>query len=115
MLNIFKKFLDYNQREIDRLRKKVNQINELEDKARGLKTEYFIREAQELKKLIQTGKKSLDDSLPWTYAMVREAARRTLGQRHFDEQLIAAIALHEGKIAEQKTGEGKTLSATAPL
>src|SRR3990172_18310 len=94
MFNIFKKFFDYNEREIGRLRKKVEEINSLEDKAR---------------------KKTLDQALPWSYSLVREAARRILGQRHYDVQLMAGIALHEGKIAEQKTGEGKTLSAISPL
>lgn len=115
MLGFLKKFFDYNQREIKRLRKKVVEINALEDKARVLKEEDFKKETEKFKNQIQSGQKSLDEILPWAYALVREAARRTLGERHFDEQLMAAIALHEGKVAEQKTGEGKTLSATAPL
>lgn len=115
MFNIFKKLFDYNQREIGRLKKKVEQINSLEVKAKTLKDDQFRKETERFKEEINSGKKTLDEILPWAYALVREAARRTLGERHFDEQLMAAIALHEGKIAEQKTGEGKTLSATAPL
>ena len=115
MLNFLTKFFNYNQREINRLKKKVDEINKLEDKTRDLKDEDFSQETKKLKELVQSGKKSLDGTLPWSYALVREAARRSLGQRHFDVQLIAGIALHEGRIAEQKTGEGKTLSAVLPL
>src|SRR5438067_1507308 len=112
MLGIFKKFLDYNQREIDRFQKRVNEINELEDKARHLKDSDFAKETEILKKHIQSGKKKLDEVVTWSFALVREAARRTLDKRHYDVQLIAGLSLYEGKIAEQKTGEGKTLSAT---
>jgi preprotein translocase subunit SecA len=115
MFNIFKNFLDYNQKEVNRLQKKVDEINSLEDLARKLKDPDFKKETEKLKKQLSSGEKKLDEILPWAYALVREAARRVLGLRHFDEQFIAGIALHEGKIAEQKTGEGKTLSATAPL
>jgi preprotein translocase subunit SecA len=115
MLGFFKKFLDYNSREVDRLKKKVEEINKLEDWARKLKESEFKKQTQQFKEEIASDKKTLDDVLPQAYAMVREASRRVLGQRHFDVQLIAGIALHEGKIAEQKTGEGKTLSATLPL
>src|SRR3989338_1057043 len=115
MLNIFKNLFDYNSKEFVRLPKKVDEINALEDTARKLKDEDFKRETEKLKEQVTTGKKTLDDVLPWAYAMVREASRRLSGQRHYDVQLMAGIALHEGKVAEQKTGEGKTLSATAPL
>ncbi len=115
MLNIFKKFFDYNQKDITRLQKKVDEINALEDKAKALKDSEFPVETDKLKKLVQSQKKTLDEILPWAYALVREASFRSIGQRHYDVQLMAGIALHEGKIAEQKTGEGKTLSATTPL
>jgi len=115
MFNIFKKFFDYNQREINKLRKKVEEINSLEDKARVLKEDEFKKETEKFKEQIQTGQKTLDEILPWAFALVREASRRILGERHFDEQLMAAIALHQGKVVDQKTGEGKTLSAAAPL
>ncbi|MGB9707497.1 MAG: preprotein translocase subunit SecA [Microgenomates group bacterium] len=115
MLGFLKKFFDYNQKEINRLKKKVEEINKLEDKARNLKESDFPRETERLKEQIISEEKSLDEVLPWAYALVREASRRVLQQRHFDVQLMAAIALHEGKIVEQKTGEGKTLSATPAL
>ncbi|GIW65002.1 MAG: protein translocase subunit SecA [Patescibacteria group bacterium] len=115
MLNFLKKLFDYNQKQIERLKKKVEEINKLEDKVRVLKDEDFKKETKKLKEAIAEDEKKLDQYLPWAYALVREAARRTLNQRHFDVQLMAAIALHEGKIAEQKTGEGKTLSAVPAL
>lgn len=115
MLNLFKKFINFNQREVDRLKKRVDEINALEDKARVLKDADFIQETKKLRSQVQNDAQSLDESLPWAYALVREMARRTLGERHYDSQLMAGVALHEGKVAEQKTGEGKTLSATAPL
>ena len=115
MLGFLKKFFDYNEREVNRIRKKVEEINKLEDKARSLKDKDFPKETKSLKDTIQSGEKTFEDILPWTFALVREASRRVLNQRHFDVQLIAGIALHEGKIAEQKTGEGKTLSATTAL
>lgn len=115
MLNFLTKFFDYNQREINRLLKRVEEINKLEDKTRVLKDEDFLKETIRLKKTISGDTTKLDENLPWAFSLAREAARRTLGQRHFDVQLVAAIALHEGKIAEQKTGEGKTLSAVPAL
>ncbi len=115
MFKFITKYFDFNEREIQRIKKKVDEINALEDKARALKNEDFVKETENLKKAVQSGKQNLNEILPWAYALVREASRRTNGQRHFDVQLIAGIALHEGKIAEQKTGEGKTLSATSAL
>src|SRR3989339_1289384 len=115
MFNLFKNFLNYNQREINRLSKKVEEINKLEDKARNLKDKEFSIETKKLQKIVQVDENKIEEILPWAFALSREAARRTLGQRHFDVQLIAAIALHEGKIAEQKTGEGKTLSSVPAL
>lgn len=114
MFQFFTKLFDYNQREINRLQKKVDQINALEDKARELSDDSFSKETAKLKEELANGK-SLDDILPWSFALVREAARRVLGERHYDVQLLAGIGLHEGKIIEQKTGEGKTLSATSAL
>jgi preprotein translocase subunit SecA len=114
MLGFVKKIFDFNEREIARIRTIVSQINALEDDVRNLKDADFAKETEKLKKELSEGK-TLDEVLPWAYALVREASRRMLGLRQFDEQLIAGVALHEGKIAEQKTGEGKTLSAVAPL
>jgi len=115
MFNIFKNFFDYNQKEINRLQKKVEEINRLEDKTRILKDSQFVTETRKLQKTIQADESKTNEILPWAFALSREAARRTLGQRHFDVQLVAALALHEGKIAEQKTGEGKTLSSVPAL
>jgi len=115
MLNFFKKIFDYNEREIRRIKKIVDEINKLEDKTRNLKDEDFPKETEKLKEQIIEREKTLEEILPWAFALVREASRRVLKQRHFDVQIIAGVALHEGKIAEQKTGEGKTLSATTAL
>lgn len=115
MLSFLKKLFDFNEREVSRIRTKVDEIGRLEDKARILKDRDFPKETKNLQEELQSGTKSPNDILPWAFALVREASRRVLNQRHFDVQLIAGIALHEGKIAEQKTGEGKTLSATASL
>src|SRR3989344_6040805 len=115
MFSFFKNLFDYNAQEVNKLRLKIEEINQLEDKARVLKEEEFITQTNELKEAIQSGKKTLDEALPWAYALVREASRRLSGERHFDEQLMAGIVLPQGKVAEQKTGEGKTLSATLPL
>ncbi|PIV09753.1 preprotein translocase subunit SecA [Candidatus Roizmanbacteria bacterium CG_4_10_14_0_8_um_filter_36_36] len=114
MLNFLKKFFDYNERELVHYRRKVEEINDLEDKARKLKDQDFSKETNKLREKIKDGE-ALNNVLPWSFALVREAARRLLDERHFDVQLIAGISLHEGKVAEQKTGEGKTLSATAAL
>ena len=115
MFTFVKKLFDFNQKEISRLQKKVDTINALEDEVRKLQDADFVSETNKLKEMIQSGKKTQSEILPWTYALVREAARRVLGERHYDVQLLAGIALHEGKIVEQKTGEGKTLSATTAL
>lgn len=114
MLNIFSKFLDLNQREIDRLRRKVDEINSLESKIKKLKDTDFKKKTIELKEKVKKGV-DLEDLLPEAYALVREASLRTLGKRHYDVQLMASVALFEGKVAEQKTGEGKTLSAVPAL
>lgn len=115
MFNFLKKFFDYNQREVERYKKKVVEINLLEDKARKLVDKDFVKETEKLKDTVQSDPASIEGILPWSFALVREAARRVLGQRHFDVQLMAGLGLHEGKITEQKTGEGKTLSATTAL
>ena len=115
MFKLITKYFDYNERELNSLRKSVTQINALEDRARALKDSDFPKETEKLKNQVQSGEKTLNELLPWAYALVREASRRTLGLRHFDVQLIAGVALHSNKVAEQKTGEGKTLTATAPL
>ncbi len=113
MLSFFKKIFDDQGREIKRLSKLVNKANSWEEKIGKLSDQELALKTQEFKKRL--AKETLDSFLPEAFAVVREASRRTIGLRHFDVQLIAAAALFEGKIAEQKTGEGKTLSATPAL
>lgn len=115
MLNIFSKILDLNQKEVSKLTKIVDQINSFEESTQKIKkSEDFAKKTSEFKKRLSEGE-TLENILPEAFALVREAAQRTLAQRPFDVQLIAATALFQGKVAEQKTGEGKTLSAAAPL
>jgi preprotein translocase subunit SecA len=114
MFKFFSKFLDLNQKEVDRLNKPVVEINKYSSKYEKFKTEDFKKETLKFKERIKKGE-SLESILPESYALVREASWRVLGQRHYDVQLMAAIALFEGKIVEQKTGEGKTLSAVPAL
>jgi len=102
------------QREIDRLKSIVEQINGWESKIKEIPDEKFPSKTLEFKSKIKNGT-SLDGLLPEAYALVREAARRTIKERPFDVQLLSAIVLHQGKISEQKTGEGKTLAATMPV
>lgn len=96
-----------------RMKRKVNVINDLEPKYKKLTDKKLREQTDVLKKRLE--KETLDAILPDAFAVVREAARRVLGQRHFDVQLIGGMVLHEGKVAEMKTGEGKTLVATLPL
>ena len=107
-------FKSYSEKEVKRVKPIVDKINGLEEEISKLsdselrgKTEYF-------KKQLEEGK-TLDDILPEAFAVVREASKRVLGMRHFDVQLIGGIILHQGRIAEMKTGEGKTLVATLPV
>lgn len=103
-----------NERTVRRIQKTVTQINALEPAMRALADTDFPHKTNEFRERIAQGT-SLDTLLPEAYALVREAARRAIGQRHYDVQLIGGIVLHSGKIAEMKTGEGKTLTATLPL
>jgi preprotein translocase subunit SecA len=102
-----------NERELRRIRPLVQQINQLETQFRPLSDEQLRARTFEFKDRIEKGE-SLEEILPEAFAVVREAARRTLGERHYDVQLIGGIVLHEGKIAEMATGEGKTLVSTLP-
>jgi len=114
MLGVLNKFFDSNNREINRLQPLVDQINALEEKTKKLKDTDFPKKTKELKARIADGE-SLESVLPEAFALAREASFRTLGMRHFDVQLMASSVLAHGKIAEQKTGEGKTLSAVPAL
>jgi preprotein translocase subunit SecA len=108
------RFFDSNEGELRRLRKVVERINALEPSTKALSDDALCARTAEFRERLAQGAK-LDDILPEAFAAVREAARRTLGQRHFDVQLMGAMALHKGHIAEMKTGEGKTLVASAAL
>jgi preprotein translocase subunit SecA len=115
MLNrlIAKIFGTHHERQLKKLQPIVAAINELEPRIRALSDEELARKTIEFKERLAQGA-TLDDLLIEAFAVVREAARRTLNMRHFDVQLIGGIVLHQGKIAEMKTGEGKTLVATLP-
>src|SRR3989344_8743701 len=104
MLGILGKFLDSNEKHIGKLKPQVDAINEIEKKFTKLTDEKLRSKTAEFKLRHERGE-ILDDLLPEAFAAVREASHRTLSQRHFDVQLIAGITLHQGKIAEQKTGE----------
>jgi preprotein translocase subunit SecA len=118
MLNIGKiigKFIkNSSQRDIDKLEPIVKQINAWESKIKDIPDEKFPSKTLEFKSKIKNGI-NLDKLLPEAFAYVREAARRTLNEKHFDVQIMSGIILHQGKISEQKTGEGKTLAATLPV
>jgi len=109
-----KLFGSKNERDIKKLEPLVRAINELEPAAKSLSDEGIRGKTLEYKERI-ANEEPLDDLLPEAFALVREASVRTLGMRHFDVQLIGGIVLHQGKIAEMKTGEGKTLAATLPV
>ena len=106
-------FKSYSEKEVKRVMPIVDQINEVEATISKLSDEELKNKTKEFKKQLAEGK-ILDDILPEAFAVVREASKRVLGMRHFDVQLIGGIILHQGRIAEMKTGEGKTLVATLP-
>ena len=107
-------FGDENKNYFKKLAPTVDQINKLEESFKGLSDAQLKEKTAEFKKQIAASK-TLEDILPEAFALVREAARRNLGQRHYDVQLMGGIVLHQGKIAEMKTGEGKTLTATLAM
>ncbi len=114
MNSLFKKLLgDPQARTVKRLRKRVREVNDLADKYQKMPDDKLKEQTDALKKRLK--KETLDKILPDAFAVMREAATRTIGQRHFDVQLIGGMVLHEGNVAEMKTGEGKTLVATLPV
>lgn len=113
-MSFLRNIWDTNQRELNRLTPLVQRVNELEAEFTPYTDEQLRAKTGEFRRRLQDGA-TLDDLIPEAFAVVREAAKRTLGQRHFDVQLMGGIVLHEGKIAEMKTGEGKTLVATLPV
>src|SRR3989344_3897642 len=109
-MSIFKKLFGHsNQKYIKNLKPIVQKINSFELETQKLSDEQLKEKTKEFKDRLQKGE-TLDDILPEAFALVREAGKRTLNQRHFDVQLMGGIILHQGKIAEMRTGEGKTLS-----
>ena len=117
-MNIFtrtfsKIFKSSNQQELDRTKNLISAINSQESSIKSLSDGEIKEKTLNLKRSVQGGK-SLDSLIPESFALVREAAKRTLGERHYDVQLAGGIILHQGKIAEMKTGEGKTLVSTLP-
>ena len=115
MFDFIKRFLgDNNDKEIKRLQLTVDKINSLEKGLQALSDSTLAGHTDKFKERLAAGE-TLDDILPEAFAVCREASRRVLGMRHFDVQLMGGMCLHEGKIAEMRTGEGKTLVATLPV
>ena len=108
-----KLFKSSNQQELNNIKPIVVKINDLEKDFVNFSKEDFVERTGQLKKNISEGR-DLNQVLPEAFALVREAAKQTLNERHFDEQLIGGVVLHKGAIAEMKTGEGKTLVSTLP-
>jgi len=114
MFKFLGNLLDSNERELSKLDPIIDKVNSLEKETKRFSDEKLKEKTLLLKKRLEKGE-TLDDILPEAFAMVREAAQRTIGQRHFDVQIVGGIVLHQGKITEMKTGEGKTLVSTLPL
>ena len=109
-LNFLSKFIkSSNQKELDRIAGIVERVNSYEPEIKEIANEDFPKKTLELKKKLNEGK-DINELLPEAFALVREASKRTRNERHFDVQLIGGVVLHEGKIAEMRTGEGKTLT-----
>jgi preprotein translocase subunit SecA len=108
------KLFGSNERVIEKLKPLADQVNTFEQSIRALSDEALQAKTVEFRKRLAGGE-TLDDILPEAFAVVREGAHRTIGQRHFDVQIMGGIVLHQGKIAEMKTGEGKTLTSTLPI
>src|SRR5690349_4897768 len=114
-MSVFQKILRAGEgRTLKRMQDRVREINDLEPAVEALSDDDLRAKTEEFRNRFEEGEE-LDELLPEAFACVREAAKRTLGMRHFDVQLIGGMVLHEGRIAEMKTGEGKTLVATLPL
>jgi len=113
LLGFLKKMLDFNERELRRLRPIVEAVNDMEPVMEAKGDEELAAMTGQFKERLDRGS-SLDDLLVEAFATVREASKRTLGQRHFDVQVLGAVGLHQGTVCEMKTGEGKTLVATMP-
>ncbi len=118
-MNLFTKtfskiFKSSNQQELDKIQNLILAINNKEDEIKSLSKSDIQEKTFNLKKNVQNGSVKIDEIIPESFALVREAAKRTLGERHYDVQLAGGLILHKGNIAEMKTGEGKTLVSTLP-
>ena len=107
-------FKSSNQQELDKIQNLISAINDKESEIKSFTESDFKEKTANLKKKAQNGSFNLDQIIPESFALVREASKRTLGERHYDVQLAGGLILHKGKIAEMKTGEGKTLVSTLP-
>jgi len=107
-------FKSSNQQELDGIQNLIEAINNKEKETKSLNESDFREKTEKLKKNVQNGSLKIDEIIPESFALVREAAKRTLGERHYNVQLAGGLILHKGKIAEMKTGEGKTLVSTLP-
>ncbi|MFA4920288.1 MAG: preprotein translocase subunit SecA, partial [Thermodesulfovibrionales bacterium] len=103
-----------NDRELKRLWPIIEQVNSFESKISGLSEDGLKRKTEDFRRSLEAGK-ALDEILPEAFAVVREVSKRIMHMRHFDVQILGGAVLHEGKISEMKTGEGKTLVATLPV
>ncbi len=113
-MSFFQKIFGSNERVVEKIRPLVSTINDSEKDIQNLSDVALQGKTKQFQERLAKGE-SLDDLLPEAFAVVREAARRVLGQRHYDVQLLGGVVLHQGKIAEMKTGEGKTLTSTLPI
>ena len=113
-MSFLEKLFGSNEREVKRFHPLVEKINSFESALQNLSSDDLKGKTEDFKKRLVAGE-TLDDLLPEAYAVVREVAKRVIGERHYDVQLLGGIALHHGKIAEMKTGEGKTLTSTLPI
>ena len=118
MFKLFRGLGDSNEKQLKRLQPTVERINELEPEFEKLSDDGLRAKTDEFKARLKDSSsldEALNELLPEAFAAVREAAKRTIEQRHFDVQLMGGVVLHQGRIAEMRTGEGKTLVATLPL
>ena len=107
-------FKSSNQQELDKIQNIVLEINNKEKEVKSFTESDFKEKTANFKKKAQNGSLKINEIIPESFALVREAAKRTLGERHYDVQIAGGLILHQGKIAEMKTGEGKTLVSTLP-
>ena len=107
-------FKSSNQQELDKIQNIIQAVNNKENEVKTLNEADFREKTFNFKKNAQNGTLNVDEIIPESFALVREAAKRTLGERHYDVQLAGGLILHKGMIAEMKTGEGKTLVSTLP-